>query len=425
MKHWLKNSARGVGMGVADTIPGVSGGTIALILGIYERFIGATSELGLGLVRAVFTKAFWRRFWAGLKDPAALAATGVDRHASNVLFLGFLLLGIGTAIIIGARFIPDLLLKYPSQMNGFFLGLVLASCMIPYRMLKQRRLPQIAAFALAAVGTYFFVALPIDQSQQGHGTIVVSFEAPTTAPVVLTPWQEQTSFLTDRFGGKEDKREIKLLPTAHIEVPVGSTRVEVPVRAVLAGKVGNLAPGEVKKATGLPPGATFSQAAAVAGGSDPALWFIFIAGVLAISAMVLPGISGSFVLLMLGLYHYILFNLRLVIYDREMSALPVILVFVAALLVGIVSFSRFLKWLFKRYHDPTLAALIGIMVGSVRSLWPFKTVDATGEATNSLPTALDGTFAVTVVCVVVGVTLVLGLERIGAARSKAAASTST
>jgi len=419
MKHWLKTSARGVGMGVADTIPGVSGGTVALILGIYERFITATSEIGPSLIKALFSKAFWRAFFAGLKDPSTLDADKpgtVGRHASNILFLGFLLLGIATAVVIGARFIPDLLTKYPSQMKGFFFGLVLASCVIPYRLIKRHSLTRYVAFALFAVGTYVFVAIPIDQSQQAHGTVTVTFARPTEAPLTITPWQEQTTFSTNAFEGKDPKREIRFLPTVQLEVPVGSTTAQVPVRAVLAGTVGNIPSAELVTSTGLPEGTTFT-ATALAGGGDPALWFIFIAGILAISAMVLPGISGSFVLLMLGLYHYIFFNLRLLLYERELSALPIILVFMAALVIGIATFSRFIKWLFARFHDVTLAALIGIMLGSLRELWPFKFIDAEGTARNTLPPAIDGTFAVTLVCLVVGLGLVLGLERFGRARA--------
>lgn len=422
MKQWFKTSARGVAMGVADTVPGVSGGTVALVLGIYERFIAATSEIGPALIKALFTRAFWRRLFAGLKDPSVLEQNPgdkTDRHASNVLFLAFLLLGIVTAVIIGARFIPDLLTKYPSQMKGFFFGLVLASCVVPYRLMKRITAPAVIAFSAFAVGTYLFVALPIDQSQQTHGTVTVTFASPLAAPLTITPWQEQTVFSTNRFGGESPKREVRFLPTAQLEVPVGATSVAVPVRAVLAGKVGNIAPEELTVAIGLPDGATLS-ASGLSGGSDPALWYIFLAGVLAISAMVLPGISGSFVLLMLGLYHYIFFNLRLLLYERDMAALPVILVFMAALVVGIATFTRFLKWLFATFHDVTLAALIGIMLGSLRELWPFKQIDAEGVAKNTLPSTFDGTFTVTVVCVVVGLVLVLGLERLGRARATAA-----
>jgi putative membrane protein len=411
MKQWLKTSARGVGMGVADTIPGVSGGTIALLLGIYEQFVTATSEIGPALIRALFTRAFWRRFFAGLKDPGALADEGVDRHAKNVLFLGFLVLGIVTAVVIGARFIPDLLTRYPSQMKGFFFGLVLASCAIPYRLIKRHTITRFIAFFAFAAATFFFVALPIDQSQQAHGTVTVTFARPLEAPVTLTPWQEQTTFSTNRFAGAAPKREIRFLPTKSVDLTVGATSAVVPVRAMLAGTIGNVPAGEVTLATGLPEGATFAVSP-LDGGSNPALWYIFLAGMLAISAMVLPGISGSFVLLMLGLYHYIFYNLRLLLYERDTAALPVILVFIAALIVGIATFSRFLKWLFSRYHDLTLAALIGIMAGSLRELWPFKAIDGEGVAVNTLPAALDGAFAVTIACVAVGLAIVLGLERL-------------
>ncbi|TNF29270.1 MAG: DUF368 domain-containing protein, partial [Deltaproteobacteria bacterium] len=378
MIAWLVNIVRGMCMGIADAIPGVSGGTIALILGIYERFIGAISQVGAGLVRAVFTRAFWGKLKTGLTKPDSLGDEGVDRHAHNVLFLGTLVVGIGTALLIGARFIPDLLAHYPAPMNGFFLGLVLASIAIPYKMLKKRGMPQMAAFVAAAVATFFFVGMPIDQSQNAQGAVTVRLAAPASETVVITPHEERVVFMTNRHGGEDKKREVAFLPARPVEIPAGATEAVVPVVARLAGDIANLGAGELTAQSGLPEGATFTQTAPTQGGANPALWFVFVAGIIAISAMVLPGISGSFVLLMLGLYNYIFFNVRAFVYDHESSALIVLLVFAAAVLTGILSFSRFVAWLLHRYHDATLAALVGIMVGSLRKLWPFTGIDADG-----------------------------------------------
>ncbi|MCA9515329.1 MAG: DUF368 domain-containing protein [Myxococcales bacterium] len=411
MVSWLVNSLRGICMGTADAIPGVSGGTIALVLGIYERFIGAISAVGLGLVKAVFTRAFWRRLWAGLKDPAALGDAPVDVHAKNVLFLGSLVVGIALALAVGAKVIPDLLATYPSQMHGFFLGLVLASVMVPWRMMKKRQAPQMVALVLGAVATFFVVGLPLDQSQSARGVVTVELPAPAAEAMTLTAAEEKVVFLTQRYGGEHDKREVGFLPAKPIEVAAGQTTVEVPVLARLAGKVGNLDAGQIAAVRGLPEGTTVRQAAATEGGSDPALWFVFVAGVIAISAMVLPGISGAFLLLMLGMYHYILFNLRLVLYERDGGAMVVVGVFLAAVVIGILSFSRFLSWLLARYHDTTIAALIGIMIGSVRKLWPFETLDADGVAHPSLPSGFDGTVAATLIALVVGAVIVVGLDR--------------
>ncbi len=408
-------------MGVADTIPGVSGGTVALILGIYERFIGAVSAIGPGFIRAIFTGEFWRRVRIGLTRPGEIGSGTAAEYANHFLFLVFLLLGIGSAIIVGARFIPDLLVRYPEPMNGFFLGLVLASCAIPYRMIRKRQTPQFGIIGLFAVATFFFVSLPVDQSQRASGQVELTFPAPLAGPLTLTPWQEATRFTTDRFKGDQPTREIAFLPVGESVIAAGETSARIEVRAVLAGRVANLNPGELAVATGVPPGTRISQTAPLSGGDDPALWFIFVAGVLAISAMVLPGISGSFVLLMLGLYQYILYNLRALIYDQDPDAVAIIGVFIAALVIGIATFSRFLRWLFKRFHDMTLAALVGIMIGSVRELWPFKSVGRDGAASNALPADIDGTFFAAVGAVILGIVMVIVIEVAGARRAAKAA----
>lgn len=412
MTGWLKHTMRGVCMGVADIIPGVSGGTLALILGIYERFIGAVSAIGPGMLRAIFTREFWRRLKAGLAEPGSEGIDEVGTYASQVLFLAFLGLGIGSAIVVGARIIPGLLDHYPAPMRGFFFGLVLASVVIPWRMLRQRGPQHVAAFAVAAVGTFFFVALPIDQSSRATGEVVVSFATPAAAGTLLTP--ETTLFMTDRHGGaKALKREVVFAPAAAIEVPAGATSVTVPVVARMAGTPANVAAGALEIIDGGPEGATFEQATPLDGGVDPALWFVFLAGFIAISAMVLPGISGSFILLMLGLYHYMTFTLRAVVYDRDMDALTVASVFGVALVLGITTFSRVLSWLLERHHDVTLAALAGLMIGSLRKIWPFQATDVSGVTANVLPDGLGTTTLVTLATFVLGAVLVTLLERVG------------
>jgi len=418
MVAWLINIVRGMCMGIADAVPGVSGGTIALILGIYERFIGSISAIGAGLVRALFTRAFWGRLKAGLLRPESLGDAPADRHARTVLFLGTLLVGIASALAIGARFIPDLLARHPAPMNGFFLGLVVASIAIPLKMLKTRGATQLLALLLAGAATFVVVDLPLDQSQNARGELLVTLPAPAAEPVVITPHQEAVVFLTNRHGGADKKREVAFLPAQVVTIAPGSTQATVPVVARLAGKVANLASGEVVATVGLPEGTTVAQLAPTDGGADPALWFIFIAGVVAISAMVLPGISGSFVLLMLGLYNYIFFNLRTLLYDHDTSALVVLVVFGAAVLTGLLSFCRFVNWLLSRFHDTTLAALVGIMIGSLRKLWPFTGVDATGETHATLPSGFDSTVGITLAAFAVGLVLVLLLERVGRARQR-------
>ncbi len=415
MLSWFKHTARGVCMGVADVIPGVSGGTLALILGIYEKFIAAVSAVGPGMVRAVLTREFWRRFVAGLERPGAQGDDEVGTYAGHVLFLGFLVLGIGLAFAVGARFIPTLLDLYPAQMKGFFFGLIIASIVIPYRVMRHRGPVHLLAFVLACVGTYVFVGLPIDQSGNATGTVTVTFAEPTPGPTTLP--REGVLFSTARHdGGRDIKREVTFVPTTDFAVPAGTQEIEVPVTAQIAGKVGNVEAGQIARVHNLP-GATVAQAGPMAGGVDPALWYIFIAGVIAISAMVLPGLSGSFVLLMFGLYHFMTFNLRAALYQRDPDAMVLVAVFLAALAVGILTFSRFLRWLLQRAPDVTMAVLIGLMVGSLRKIWPFSATTADGEVINTLPTELDARVGITIALVMVGAVLVIGLERIGRART--------
>ncbi len=416
MTAWLINILRGACMGIADAIPGVSGGTIALVLGIYRQFVTAISAVGPRLIRELFTRELWRRLKAGLVSPDSLGQDTVGRDARHVLFLGSLLIGIAGAVVVGARFIPDLLSAYPAQMNGFFLGLVVASIAIPLRMVGTKGARQGVALLLAAVATFVIVDLPLDQSDKSHGVVTIALATPASGALEIIPVGESTVFMTNRYGGADKKREVAFLPARPVAVPAGATSIEVPVVARLAGQVANLSPGELTASLGLPEGATVTQAGPTRGGSDPALWFVFVAGVIAISAMVLPGISGSFLLLMLGMYNYVFFNLRALIYDRDGDAFIVIAVFGVAVILGLLSFARFIRWLLDRFPDTTLAALIGIMIGSLRKLWPFTDVDAEGLRHSVLPDGLDGVVGATIGTFVAGVAIVLVLDRIGRAR---------
>jgi uncharacterized membrane protein len=325
---WFATTLRGVCMGIADIIPGVSGGTLALILGIYERFVGAVSAIGPGMLLAVFSREFWRRFAAGLKKPGAQGDDVVGRYAGHALFLSFLLVGIAFAFAVGAKVIPRLLDLYPAPMKGFFFGLVLASIRIPFRMMKRRGAVHVVTVIIAAIATWLFVGLPLDSSERARGDVVVALSAPAAEGTVLS--REGLVLMTALHGGENEKHEVVFGPTHDIPVPTGATEVTVPVVARMAGTVANVQGGAIQVIHRGPAGATVSQAQPMQGGVDPSLIWIFIAGCIAISAMVLPGISGSFVLLMFGLYHYMTFTLRSLLYDRDPAAVTVVLVFVSA-----------------------------------------------------------------------------------------------
>jgi putative membrane protein len=236
---------RGICMGAADVVPGVSGGTMAFILGIYEELIDAIRSFNLRFVRTLIS----------LKVKEAMSLVSWP-------FLAALLVGILTAVFSLARVLAWLLENRPVFIWSFFFGLVLASVVTVGRNQERWDLPAGVWTALGAVGAYFLVGM---------------------------------------------------VPVRTPEVP----------------------------------------------------WFVFLSGAVAICAMILPGISGSFILVLLGKYQYILGAVN----ERNLAVLAV---FTAGTVFGITSFVRLLSWLLKRHRDLTISLLTGLMLGSLRKVWPWK-----------------------------------------------------
>ncbi|MFA7554086.1 MAG: DUF368 domain-containing protein [Spongiibacteraceae bacterium] len=246
-KRLLGVYCRGILMGAADVVPGVSGGTVAFITGIYEELLDAIKSINVKAIKLLFAEG----------------VTAAWSHI-NGNFLLVLMLGIVTSILLLARVISYLLEAYPLLVWSFFFGLIVASCVHMVKQIKQ--------------------------------------------------WQPLTLI------------------------------------ALLVGVVMAVAVTELK-AVELVPG--------------PAVFFG--AGCIAICAMILPGISGSFILVLLGMYGHVLAAAK----DLQVTLL---LAFVAGCGVGILSFSRVLSWLFTRFHDATLALLTGFLIGSLNLVWPWKLV---------------------------------------------------
>lgn len=298
---WLKTWLRGFCMGSADVVPGVSGGTVALILGIYPRFIRALTLANLDLLRRLLRR-----------DLRAL----VEHDQLFLLGLGA---GIATAFLSLARIIPSLLQRHPAEMNGLFFGLILGSLVVPIRLIADERPStgrRVALFSLGAVSAVSAYALT------GLGILDVS----------------------------------------------------------------------------------------------PSLPFLFVCGAVAISAMLLPGVSGSFILLVLGQYEHLLDA----IHRRD---LLVIAVFGAGMVTGLLSFSRLLRNLLSRHPAPTLAVLAGLMAGSLRKIWPFR-IDlgvlevgeksiAQSEAVWPLAPSYHGPLALPLALLLFGTIAVLILEHLG------------
>jgi len=238
-------------MGAADVVPGVSGGTIAFISGIYEELITSINNVNFGLLKTLRKdgiKAAWKQL--------------------NGNFLVALLLGIGISILSLAKLIKGLLNSEPILLWSFFFGLVIASILFIGKQIKKWDWKTITGFVVAAVLAYYITTLPR-----------------------------------------------------------GTESVE-------------------------------------------ATWFLFIAGALAICAMILPGISGAFILVLLGAYEPVLTAIN----NKDIK---MIAIFGTGAIIGLLLFSKLLKWLFSNYKNLTLAILTGFILGSLNKIWPWKIIDGT------------------------------------------------
>ncbi|MEG1553624.1 MAG: DUF368 domain-containing protein [Rikenellaceae bacterium] len=258
IKDYFMVTLKGVAMGAADVVPGVSGGTIAFITDIYEELLASIKSVDLEAAKMLFSFRF-KELWKKV----------------NGNFLCSLLLGIGISILSLAKLITTLLETHPIFIWAFFFGLVLASTLFVSQRVKKWDVWRWLFFALGiAIAYYITIATPTETSNS--------------------------------------------------------------------------------------------------------LWFIFLCGMIAICAMILPGISGSFILLLLGKYEYVMGALIT-------ANIPVIVVFATGAVIGIVSFSHLLTFLLKRYHDTTISILAGFMLGSLNKVWPWKEITLDVEK-NILPT---------------------------------------
>jgi putative membrane protein len=288
---------KGLCMGSADVIPGVSGGTIALITGIYEELIQALKSFDAAMVKKVLN----------LDLTGALAGV-------HVRFLLCLFAGIGIAIVSFARLMNYLLTYYPIFTWSLFFGLIAASILVVSR--------QVASWTAGA--GISLVA----------GTIVAAFI-------------------------------VNLIPIS----------------------------------------------------TPDALWFIFLCGIIAICAMILPGISGAFILLILGKYEFITATLK---NPFEPQQLMIIIVFCLGCLVGLLSFARLLNYLLKNFRALTLAFLTGLMIGSIKKIWPWKEIIQTkiieGKpqviwGANIMPETLNSQVWVALALAIIGFMAVLMIDR--------------
>lgn len=280
-------------MGSADIVPGVSGGTMALILGIYEELIFS--------LQIFSQKRFWQTlFKLDFKTLFELV---------NWRFFVAVLLGIGTAVLSLAHALELLALKFPVLLLSFFFGLIVASVVTVSQRVSAWNTKTIAGFVAGSLIAFLLV--------------------------------------------------------------------------------------------GLSPAATPESS-----------WFIFMCGAIAICALILPGISGAFILVLLGKYQFVLSALN----QRD---LDVIVFFAAGALIGLLSFARFLAWLFKHYHDLAIATLCGFMLGSLRKVWPWKAYfhDGLSDVGPNILPVFTTQFALVIALALAGFFLVILIERGGAQKA--------
>lgn len=257
LRGMLATLAKGVAMGVVEIVPGVSGGTMALILGIYGELIGAIDATFAWIGRAL------RRLLPGLVGSVA------PRDAPPVAFLVLLGIGMAAAVLAGSHLVDKLLSTARGPTYAFFCGIVLASVATPLRLMERRGAGELSLILIGAVASFL--------------------------------------------------------------------------------------------ATGLSAGAV----------REPGLAFLLLSGVVAVAVLVLPGVSGSFVLLAMGSYNYVIERVRGVTAgELAESGLPLI-VFSLGMVLGMLTAARLVSWMLARYQSLTLAVLTGLMLGSLRALWPF------------------------------------------------------
>ena len=303
-KEYFLIAIKGVAMGAADIVPGVSGGTIALIAGIYEEFIDSLKSFSsaIGVLRKQGVAAAWRHV--------------------NGDFLVALFSGIALSLLSLVQFIKFALTEHPILLWAFFFGLVLASCYFVGKRVNNWNWSSVLALIIGAVAIYL---------------------------------------------------------------------------------VTSIGPAETSTST----------------------WFIFVSGMLAICAMILPGISGAFILVLLGKYAYIIDALGNI-------DIKVIITFSLGAITGLLSFSHFLSFMLRKYHNFTIALLTGFMIGSLNKIWPWKNtlewgIDRHGEKLavlqeNVLPNQLaegDAQLTLAILLACIGFASIVVLEVVAAKKESA------
>lgn len=295
LSHYILVVFKGMAMGAADVVPGVSGGTIAFISGIYEELIASINNINLDLFK-IWKKEGFKAMWSKL----------------NGNFLLSLCLGIGISLLSLAKLVSWLLENQPILIWAFFFGLVVASVLLVGKEVKNWGMATISMFIIGTFLAYYITVLP---------------------------------------------------PSENVE----------------------------------------------------SLPYLFFSGALAICAMILPGISGAFILVLLGSYKTIIDSLHT-------FNLKIIIVVGLGVVFGLLSFARLLKWLFSKHRNMTLAVLAGFILGSLNKIWPWKTVLETRSIGDKIitvdqnvsPFAFEGDSQIllAIIAAIIGFSIIFILEKV-------------
>lgn len=353
---------KGIAMGTVDIVPGVSGSTVAVLLGIYERFIAALKNIDIKLIKAIF-RPFAHKFNKQSRSELKTAAREAD-----LPWLLTLLAGLATAFIIASFVIPALMERFPQIMRGVFFGLVLGSIITPMRTIQKWKIPHCLIVTLFAAGFFFLLGLQVTAPTQT--TIVTAMEGDTLESICLQ---------APCFNAPADV--LKMPENAALSGIIESPQAVIPAGSELA----------------IP---------------SPYVLYCLMAGFFAICAMLLPGISGSFTLLVLGCYYFMLNTgkglLTGLAHGQLYGAHALYLAcFAGGALIGIALFSRVLTWLLKKHRDYTLAAIIGILLGCLRAVWPYRVINADGISQNIFPDMSTPLLWQTIFAVACGLTIVV------------------
>ncbi len=307
MLHAVIDVLHGFAFGLANIIPGVSGGTFALVLGFYERLLGFINRINPAELKELLSlKLVWMR-----KPTDRERWNVLHRQLSEKDWYWIMRLGAGAlACIFLLSSLMDFLLEEHFEITyAFFFGLILLSIAVPWKLMKHKALPQYVALLAGIALTVGLAAAvnPYDKVEKKSEIYKVRYEQQVQSGEILPAKAEDVKF---KYTGKYSPAEFGM---------------------------------------------------------------IFVAGMIAVSAMILPGVSGSLMLILMGQYFVVI---------KAVSGLKTLMldqfvflgIFAVGMAFGILVTARIVEWALNKFHDSTMAFLTGLIVGSLYALWPFKEV---------------------------------------------------